>query len=279
MWNTGPFGEIYSYEFHDKLTLFRFFNADTETYVEADKKFDVLDTRYLIPSELAWFAPNGRAIAFIGKERVIPEQLPEFDGSPQHADLVLISTANGESTVIDTNVAQIITWRSICDFTVSDSTTLISTMQSEPYSVICLDENGQYDLTAPLPTVTGDITIIGNGASITMTGGAQIFNVAGAGGLTLKNITVSGGNAMQGGAIFNAGTLALEDVVLENNSATDGGAIYNTGSLTMDGGAIQNNIATNFGGGIYNVGDTLDLDGVNIRDNSAVEGSGVYQGE
>jgi len=46
----------------------------------------------------------------------------------------------------------------------------------------------------------------------------------------------------------------------------------------MDGGAIQNNTATNFGGGIYNLGE-LDVDGVNIRDNDAPEGSGVYQGE
>jgi predicted outer membrane repeat protein len=144
---------------------------------------------------------------------------------------------------------------------------------------ICLTENTTYTLTAPLPSIIGDITLIGNGAEIVMTGAGRIFEVAGTGGLTLKNITVSGGNAVQGGAIFNAGTLVLENVVLENNSATDGGAIYNTGSLTMRGGAIQNNTATNFGGGIYTVGDRLDVEGVNIRDNDAVEGSGVYQGE
>jgi len=147
-----------------------------------------------------------------------------------------------------------------------------------PYT-ICLTENATYTLTAPLPTITGDITVIGNGAQLVMTGTGRVFDVASTGGLTLKNITVSGGNAVQGGAIYNAGALVLEDVVLENNSATDGGAIYNVGSLTMDGGAIQNNTATNLGGGIYTVGDTLDLDGVNIRDNDAVEGSGVYQGE
>ncbi|HRF94617.1 MAG TPA: hypothetical protein PLZ51_05480, partial [Aggregatilineales bacterium] len=122
-------------------------------------------------------------------------------------------------------------------------------------NTICLAPNSTYTLTAPLPNVTGDITIIGNGATLTMTGGAQIFNVAETGGLTLKDVTVSGGVAVQGGAIFNAGTLVLENVTLENNSATDGGAIYNTGSLTMRGGAIQNNTATNFGGGIYNVGE------------------------
>ncbi len=284
MWNTGPFGDLYSYEFHDKLTLFRFFNADTQTYVEADKKFDVLDTRYLIRSNLAWFAPDGRAIAFIGKERVVPEQLPDFGSSPQRADLVYMSATTGESTVIDTDVTQIITWRSICDFTVSDTASLISTMQTEPYSVICLDENGQYDLTAPLPDVAGDITIIGNGATITMTGQNRILNViynqqwSRNGSLTLKNVTLSGGVADDGGAIYNAGDLTLENVTLENNTAVRGGAIYNVGSLVMNGGAIQNNSASEFGGGIYNIGD-MQLDGVNIRDNTAPQGSGVYQGE
>jgi len=145
-------------------------------------------------------------------------------------------------------------------------------------NVICLSPNATYTLTAPLPTITGDITVIGNGAQIVMTGAGRVFDVASTGGLTLKNITVSGGNAVQGGAIYNAGDLTLENVVLDNNSATDGGAIYNVGNLEMDGGAIQNNTATNFGGGIYNLGE-MDVDGVNIRDNDAPEGSGVYQGE
>jgi predicted outer membrane repeat protein len=38
----------------------------------------------------------------------------------------------------------------------------------------------------------------------------------------------------------------------------------------MNGGAIQNNSASEFGGGIYNLGD-MQLDGVNIRDNTAPE--------
>ncbi|MDX2075518.1 MAG: hypothetical protein SFZ02_03750 [bacterium] len=170
----------------------------------------------------------------------------------------------------------------LCDFVAPDVSSLLAILpQANTFNEdaqICLTENGTYTLTASLPNITGDVAIIGNGATITMTGGVQIFTVAETGGLTLKNITVSGGNAVQGGAIFNAGTLVLEDVILENNSATDGGAIYNTGSLTMRGGAIQSNTATNFGGGIYNVGE-MDLDGVNIRDNDAVAGSGVYQGE
>ncbi len=159
----------------------------------------------------------------------------------------------------------------------TDLISIINQALSFSQATICLTENAPYTLTVTLPNITGEITIIGNGASITMTGGAQIFNVAQNGSLTLKNVTISGGNATEGGAIYNAGDLILENVILENNSAVRGGAIYNTGNLMMNGGAIQNNSASEFGGGIYNAGE-MNLDGVNIRENDAPEGSGVYQG-
>jgi len=170
-----------------------------------------------------------------------------------------------------------------CEIIPSDDTLALSNAILDGNSIqfhkqICLTENATYTLTATLPSITGEVTLIGNGATINMTGGAQIFNVAETGALTLKNVTLSGGNSEQGGAIFNAGDLNLENVILENNSAVRGGAIYNAGNLVMNGGAIQNNSATEFGGGIYNTGE-MSLDGVNIRENDAPEGSGVYQGE
>jgi len=269
IWKTGYLlAEVSDY--NDSLAQFTFYNPDTQTGVDSIDIFNVLGSASV-------FSPDSSGLLIIGKP-IVGYDKPVFDENPTRADLILISTTTGESTVIDTDVTEIVTWRSICDFTVSDATSLISTMQTEPYSVICLDENATYTLTAPLPTITGDITVIGNGAQIVMTGTGRVFDVASTGGLTLKNITVSGGNAVQGGAIYNAGDLTLENVVLENNSADDGGAIYNVGNLEMDGGAIQNNTAVNFGGGIYNLGE-LDVDGVNIRDNDAPEGSGVYQGE
>ncbi len=155
----------------------------------------------------------------------------------------------------------------------------ISELQNQTeYDTICLESEGQYTLTASLPDITGDITLIGNGAQIVMIGSSRIFNVTATGSLHLKNVTLSGGVADDGGAIYNAGDLNLENVTLQNHSAVRGGAIYNAGSLVMNGGAIQNNSASEFGGGIYNLGD-MQLDGVNIRDNTAPEGSGVYQGE
>jgi len=278
IWRTGIFSDIYNYDYHRSLNLLTFLHADTEMYVTVNGKtlFDTWN-----PSVI--FSPDGDTAAFIGKERVIPEQPPDFSG--YSGDLILISTTTGEYTVMDTDVSKIITWRSICDFTPLDTASLISTMQSEPYSVICLAENGQYDLTEPLPDVAGDITIIGNGATINMTAPNRVFNVvyndqwSRNGTLTLKDVTVSGGNATQGGAIYNAGELNLEGVTLENNSADEGGAIYNDGVLVITDSTLRNNTANLFGGAIYNIGTQMTLEGAIIEDNSAPEGSAVYQPE
>ena len=288
IWKTGGTNDEFPYDPHGLINYFAFVHADTQTYItsavfqswSANSRQDVI------------FAPDSRAIAIVGYPRFPLDEEPDL-GSLNRGNLVgvyrgkliLVDTnIGGRSTIIDENVTEIITWRSICDFTVSDTASLISTMQTEPYSVICLDENGQYDLTTPLPDVAGDITIIGNGSTLTMTGQNRILNVvynqqwSRNGSLSLKNVTLSGGVADDGGAIYNAGDLTLENVTLQNHSAVRGGAIYNAGVLNMNGGAIQNNTASEFGGGIYTIGD-MQLDGVNIRDNTAPEGSGVYQGE
>ncbi|HRF98729.1 MAG TPA: hypothetical protein PLZ51_26150, partial [Aggregatilineales bacterium] len=96
----------------------------------------------------------------------------------------------------------------LCDFVAQDSASLENILpQANNFNEeaqICLTENGQYDLTAPLPTITGDITIIGNGARITMIGEGQIFTVGESGNLTLKNVTLSGGDGVQGNVIDEA---------------------------------------------------------------------------
>ncbi len=69
-----------------------------------------------------------------------------------------------------------------------------------------------------IPSITSDITIVGNGAIIERGSGApafRLFHVAANGSLTLEDLTVSGGNASgaapgdDGGAIYNRGTLIL----------------------------------------------------------------------
>jgi len=105
VWQTRAYWEVYPY--HSSLVFFSFFYADTETSVNGDKPFDVLSQR-------AIFAPDGRAIAFIGKA-LDTYEYPDFGSQPYRGDLVIMSTLTGESIIIDTDVTEIITWRSVID--------------------------------------------------------------------------------------------------------------------------------------------------------------------
>jgi len=199
-------------------------------------------------------------------------------------DIQLTVTDNDNLTDIDTVQIEAICKTILTTESFADAITALQS-QTE-YDTVCLESEGEYTLTAPLPSITGNITLIGNGAKIVMTGEGRVFDVGQSGVLHLKDVTISAiqpettpepnPDGIMRGGINNAGELILEDVILENNSAVRGGAIYNAGVLTMKGGAIQNNSASEFGGGIYNAGQ-MDLDGVNIHENDAPEGSGVYQ--
>ena len=121
----------------------------------------------------------------------------------------------------------------------------------------------------------------------------------------LDNVTISGGKAVLGGAIYNAGAmLVLSGGALNGNSATQGGAVYNaSGSLTIsnaflngntatagnggaiynqggavivNGGSLNGNTASSHGGAIYNAGTSVSLTSVTISNNEANQGGAVY---
>lgn len=86
---------------------------------------------------------------------------------------------------------------------------------------------------------------------------------AGAGDLTLRNLTLTKGQTNdpeacclggEGGSILNAGgRLVLENVLLfDNQSAFDGGAIYNSAGLVAVNTTFSGNRANRSGGAIYN---------------------------
>ena len=113
------------------------------------------------------------------------------------------------------------------------------------------------------------------------------------GTLTLKNTTIEGCQAANGGALYVHGaTVKITNCTLMGNKAdTDGGAVYaekkdddTPAHITIEGGAITNNTAVaqwGSGGGIYiNDGCTLTLDkynntGTEISGNKAGHGGGV----
>ena len=149
---------------------------------------------------------------------------------------------------------------------------------------IALAPGGTYTLTQVdnprfgpngLPAITSEITIEGNGATITRSGSSgtpfRHFYVAPAGDLALRDIELvggyvrggsgedsqnnagaGGGAAGMGGAIFNEGTLSVEGSTLSANTAEGGmGGDYGlTGSLSTSVGGGGGGVAGEpFGGG------------------------------
>ena len=103
--------------------------------------------------------------------------------------------------------------------------------------------------------------------------------------MTLKQDTISGNTAPNGGGIFTSGVAVLVGDTISGNTGTTGGGIWNLngGSLNLTNVTIANNSAT-YGGGIYNGGTgagtaTTELRDVTIADNKASgSGGGAYNG-
>ncbi|MGB8212466.1 MAG: hypothetical protein WCE68_02800 [Anaerolineales bacterium] len=172
-------------------------------------------------------------------------------------------------------------------------------------------------LPAGFPLVASQLTILGNGSTIQRTGPVKfgIFQVFVAGNLTLKDLTITGGDlsdtqdgaggaldilggavtldhvtltgnqAKTGGAIENSvdvagiSTTLIDTLVTKNISSGEGGGIDNSGVLTLQDSQVADNIskATVFGGGgIYNDSGQVTLDHSQLVGNIANEGGGIY---
>jgi predicted outer membrane repeat protein len=171
-----------------------------------------------------------------------------------------------------------------------------------------------YLLTAALPDIDTNLTIVGFGANLersgaddtpdftilTVTGGDlnlievnfynggegfgdndDDYDVAGAIVNDGGNISVLGGtfggNASDeyGGAIYNeSGTLALNSTYFEYNGAQFGGAIYNTDTMKMRSSHFVNNEAE-WGGAIYNE-DSATIIGTTFTQGDAEFGGALY---
>src|SRR5438105_4383901 len=146
------------------------------------------------------------------------------------------------------------------------------------YTLTVVDNSLTYFYTGPngLPTITSQITINGNGATIqrSSTPGTpdfRIFEVA-SGDLTLNGVTIRGGRAVAGAPGYIGGGSGLRNdsgkLQLVNSTVTgngtdagvnDGGGVFNNyGTVTVQNSTISGN--TSFGGygggGILNFGTT-----------------------
>ena len=134
-----------------------------------------------------------------------------------------------------------------------------------------------------LAVVSSEITITGNGPANTIIQAAptpsstthRVFEVGGAGNLTLAQMTVrhgfcSGVSCTTGGGIHNAGTLKLTGSTLSANGASHlGGGIYNAGMLELTGSTCSGNTAGQDGGGIHNDGGTASVTDSTLSGNVA----------
>jgi hypothetical protein len=159
-------------------------------------------------------------------------------------------------------------------------------------SVIELEPNGTYTLTAAWPIISPDVfpptsplTIIGNGATIQRsdadgTREFRIFHVAPGGILNLHDLTVSNGYVTgavggRGGGINNAGTLTMTNSTVSGNRGHFGGGIYNTGTMTMTNSTLSANRGANSGGAISNSGGTVEMTDSTVSDNTSGYGGGI----
>ena len=152
--------------------------------------------------------------------------------------------------------------------------------------------NNTVDGANGLPSITGTLTILGNGASIIRNTTAsppdfRLLHVASTGNLTLDHVNLRYGRVdptgtnqllLGGGAILNRGELTIRGGSVSFNHAGFGGAIYHaaiSSTLTITGASFSYNTAETAGGALYLHGPAT-LAEVAVQNNeAAVAGGGI----
>ena len=145
--------------------------------------------------------------------------------------------------------------------------------------------NGTFSLSQPI-VPTQDVVVDGSNYSVALSGGgrSQILAIPAGINVTLRDLTLTGGSGVAGGAISNSGTLLLTDVILSSNVAQGaeinyGGALYNAGgNVTLQNVLFEGNRALGawaYGGALYSIGGWLSGSDVQCSNNAAVGNTGV----
>jgi len=138
---------------------------------------------------------------------------------------------------------------------------------------------GTITLGSELPTITGEVDLIGPGANLLTVSGnsaVPIFGVT-SGTLDITGLTVANGkSASNGGGINNtSGLVTLRNAVLSGNSATsDGGGMNNGGTVLAIDSTFSGNKAV-LGSAIYNTG-AVSLIYSTVSGNAASSSGGIY---
>jgi hypothetical protein len=127
-----------------------------------------------------------------------------------------------------------------------------------------------YRLTAPLPDIDTNLTIVGMGATLERseapdTPDFTILTVAKAADVTFVEVD------------FRNGGRNDDDGVVADDDGAYGGAIYNDGAnITVLGGTFTDNDGGKYGGAIYNADGTLTMTSAHFIDNNAYYGGAIY---
>lgn len=94
----------------------------------------------------------------------------------------------------------------------------------------------------------------------------------------LNGLTLTGGDAVAGGAITNSSaTLNITNSRISDNNASRGAGInIDDGILNISDSQINLNIAINSGGGIYATNSSLNIISSSLNDNESFDGSAIY---
>ena len=134
--------------------------------------------------------------------------------------------------------------------------------------------------------LTSKLVVDGMGRSVSLAAGStgvRPFVVGDGGDLTLRNITISGGNADQGASIHSRGTLTMENCVVKDSSATlEGGAIHlwhGSSVTSINRCAFINNRSNSRGGAInISLGELAVSNSTFISNSCATDGCAIYVG-
>lgn len=142
-------------------------------------------------------------------------------------------------------------------------------------------------LLAPLPTITGNLTIQGLGpdrVAIDAGGAYRIFTIDDGNPDVVRTVSITGlaltgGFSANGGAVFSMESLKISDSIISGNNASEhGGGVFfdSIGKLTIKNTVFTDNSAFLLGGGVAaTAGSSVHFTGVLFAGNDALSGGGA----
>lgn len=142
-------------------------------------------------------------------------------------------------------------------------------------------------LASALPALVGDITIDGyiegrlwqpSGVTLSGANAHRVFSVVPGARVTISSLTITAGQAPQGGGIANQGVLVVKGVTFVGNSADDaGGGLANLGgTLTVINSTFADNHAGHTSGGLADITGQVIVTNCTFSGNAASQGGGLF---